>query len=132
MIAGVGLDLVDIAGFRTQLDDPASQFAAGTFTDGERKDAERKVSGDPARHLAARFAAKEAFIKAWSVSRRGHDPALPSLDLREIEVVADAFDRPTIVLHGAVARACGRGRRLHLSLSHDGPVAAAVVVLEVP
>ena len=66
--------------------------------------------------LAARFAAKEAFLKAWSGARAGRAPALESVDLREIEVVDDGHGRPALALHGAVAAALAelaaeRGRR---------------------
>ncbi len=127
MIGGVGLDIVDVAAFSAQLADPASVFATATFTEGELHAAGRP--GDRARHLAVRWAAKEAFVKAWSASRRGQEPALASVDWREIEVVQDPFGRPTVLLHGQVARQCGRPR-LHVSLSHDGNIAAAVVVWE--
>jgi len=128
VIGGVGLDLVDVPAFAAQLADPASTFAAAVFTDGERHAA--AAPGEGARHLAVRWAAKEAFVKAWSATRRGQPPAVADLDWREIEVARDPFGRPTLLLHGQVARACGRPR-LHLSLSHDGNVAAAVVVWEV-
>jgi holo-[acyl-carrier protein] synthase len=138
-ILGVGLDVVDVAAFAEQLADPASGFLTGTF-----RPAERRRGGDHggderrrALHLAGRFAAKEAFVKAWSSARRGHPPALDpaELDLRDIEVVDDGFGRPALRLHGAVRRAVaelasGGAPAAHLSISHDGGVAAAVVVLE--
>ncbi len=127
MIAGIGLDIVDVAAFAAQLADPASVFATTTFTDGERQAADKP--GDRAHHLAVRWAAKEAFVKAWSGTRRGQPPSLQTLDWRDIEVVQDPFGRPTVVLHGQVARLCGRPQ-LHVSLSHDGNIAAAVVVWE--
>ena len=74
MILGVGVDVVDVAAFREQLADAASRFATGVFTIGERQAAASRASGDAARHLAARFAAKEAFVKAWSTARFGRPP----------------------------------------------------------
>ncbi|MSQ81751.1 MAG: holo-ACP synthase [Myxococcales bacterium] len=127
MIAAIGLDIVDIAGFAEQLADKSSVFAQSVFTDGERRAAQ--AIGNPAAHLAVRWAAKEAFVKAWANSRRGQAPVLPSIDWRLIEVAADPWQRPTLLLHGEVARACGRPT-LHLSLSHDGPTAAAIVIWE--
>ena len=129
MIAGLGLDLVDVAAFRVQLADPASAFVAGTFTAAEQAGAPTGP-GDAVLHLAARFAAKEAFVKAWSAARRGHPPAVATLDLREIEVVRDPWGRPGLQVHGQVRAAFGAGLRLHLSLSHDGPCAGAVVIVE--
>jgi holo-[acyl-carrier protein] synthase len=131
VILGVGLDVVDVAGFAEQLADPASAFVERTFRPAEQR--RSREHPDRARHLAGRFAAKEAFLKAWSSSRRGQPPALTpaDLDLRDIEVVDDGFGRPSIRLHGAVRRAVDPAMTgFHLSISHDGPVAAAVVVLE--
>jgi holo-[acyl-carrier protein] synthase len=134
-VLGVGIDLVDVAGFADQLAAPGTRFELHAFSAGERAEV---GSGDPSRvrRLAARYAAKEAFVKAWSASRFGRAPALPAWDLSEVEVVSDAHGRPSIRLSGAVAGAVreqfGDRWTAHLSLTHDGPMAAAVVVLEGP
>jgi holo-[acyl-carrier protein] synthase len=143
MILGLGLDVVDVALFAEQLADEASGFVAATFRPSERRrGGPNGPSGptDPQRralHLAGRFAAKEAFLKAWSSARRGQPPTLApaDLDLRDVEVVDDGFGRPALRLHGPVRNAVerldeGRPPAVHLSISHDGGVAAAVVVLE--
>ncbi|MCO4761192.1 MAG: holo-ACP synthase [Myxococcales bacterium] len=132
MILGIGTDIVDIDGFRTQLADPASSFAAGVFTESERVSSAMRPSKDPAVHLAARYAAKEAFIKAWSIGNYGQPPALGWIDLRDIEVVNDRFGRPALRLHGRVADETQKlgALRPHVSLSHDGQVATAFVILE--
>ncbi|MCB9543749.1 MAG: holo-ACP synthase [bacterium] len=130
MIHGIGVDLVDIPAFRRQLQDPASRFAAGVFTPGERLAAQARASADPARHLAARYAAKEAFIKAWSAGRFGQPPLTAAIDLRHIEVVTDHWHRPALRLTEPLAALVGPCR-LHLSLSHDGDVATAYVIMEV-
>lgn len=140
-VVGLGLDVVHLPTFAEQLADGASGFATATFTPAEL--ASVAVAG-PTRtaSLGGRFAAKEAFLKAWSAARRGHAPALASVDLREIEVVLDGWGRPAIRLHAAVATAVSTLAgpadapgsdgpvSWSLSLSHDGPTAAAVVVLE--
>ena len=77
-------------------------------------------------HLAARFAAKEATLKALGTGITG------GASMQEVEVVHDAASRPEIRLRGGVLR---RARSLgvtaaHLSISHTAGVAAAVVVLE--
>ena len=131
MILAIGHDVVDVPGFRAQLAEPGSTFAARVFTARERSTASARPS-DAAVHLAARWAAKEAFVKAWSGARYGLPPVHPDADWAEIEVVSDRWRRPKLVLHGEVkehAEALGV-RRMHLSLSHDGDVASAVVVLE--
>ena len=55
----IGVDLVAVAPFREQLDLPGSRFAE-VFTPSERRTSAGKPGTDPARHLAARFAAKKA------------------------------------------------------------------------
>jgi holo-[acyl-carrier protein] synthase len=116
----IGVDLVDVPGFARQLEDTASGFLAATFTPAEQR------AKTPHR-LAARFAAKEAFLKAWSATNRGRPPRLGTVDLREIEVVDDGYGRPVLALHGEVAAACDH--TAEVSLSHDGDAAIAVVVL---
>lgn len=132
MIVGVGIDVVDVTSFAEQLAAPGSAFATGTFRASERRDAREAGAGDEVTRLAARFAAKEAFVKAWSSGAWGRPPRLNHVDPTEVEVVRDAWGRPTLRLHGVVAAAVGAlGEvRAHLSLSHDGPVAVATVVLE--
>ncbi|HEV7758803.1 MAG TPA: holo-ACP synthase [Acidimicrobiales bacterium] len=152
MILGLGLDVVDVVLFAEQLADGASGFVAATFRPSERRRGDPNDPNGPngpndpndptdprrrALHLAGRFAAKEAFVKAWSSARRGQPPALApaDLDLRDIEVVDDGFGRPALRLHGPVRNAVerldeGRPPVVHLSISHDGATAAAVVVLE--
>lgn len=136
----IGLDLVTTTSFAEQLADPASAFVDATFTPREQRDA-RGADAIRVQRLAARFAAKEAFVKAWSGARAGRAPALAAVDLREIEVVDDGHGRPGLRLHGAVADALAQlatelgataPLRAHVSLSHDPPTAAAVVVLSAP
>lgn len=128
-VIGVGVDLVDVGSFAEQLDVPGSRFTSSAFTVGERTDA----AGAPER-LAARWAAKEAFVKAWAGSRLGRAAALPTWSPDAVEVALDAEGRPGLVLRGALADALADlhpgGVTAHVSLSHDGGVAAAVVVLD--
>jgi len=125
----IGIDTVYLPGFRDQLADRASTFVQGTFTQAERALAQSCHDRDPARHLAVRFAAKEAFLKAWDSSYWGRKPPLAAVDLRDIEVVSDAWGRPALAFHGSVAAALGPGAVAKVSLSHDGPNAVAVVAL---
>lgn len=129
MIVGVGTDLVALDAFRAQLGVPGTAFVEGTFTEGEVREARSRPDGDVGRHLAARFAAKEAFVKAWDGSNFGLPPVKHRADLREIEVVCDAWGRPSIRTHGHVAQVTV-GLLAHVSLTHDGDLASAVVVLE--
>ncbi len=132
MIVGIGLDTVDRGRFELLLHEPGSAFAARTFTPGERHAAAGRPSGDPVRHLAARYAAKEACVKALSQSLAPGPLPVALADLAEIEVVCDDDHRPSLALHGrmrALAEQAGI-TALHVSLSHDGPVATAMVVAE--
>lgn len=115
MIVGVGIDVVDIARFeRTLARTPA--LRERLFTEPER---ELGVLS-----LAARFAAKEALAKALGapVGLRWHD----------VTIVRPHATRPEFQISGTVAdRAAELGiTRLHLSMSHDGGIASAMVVAE--
>ena len=116
MIVGVGVDVVDVARFARALTRTPG-LGRRLFTVAER--AQPRMES-----LAARFAAKEAVAKALG--------APGGLRWRDAEVVPEASGRPTIVVHGGVAaEAAAQGiARWHLSLSHDGGIATAVVVAE--
>ncbi|MCU1641154.1 MAG: holo-ACP synthase, partial [Nocardia sp.] len=129
-ILGIGLDLVCISEFAEQLERPGSTMIRETFTAGERRYCQSKGT-DPARSYAARWAAKEAVIKAWAASRFARSPQIGDNPYPLIEVVNDAWGRPSIKLHGLTAEFLPRVR-VHLSLTHDGDMAAAMVVLEDP
>lgn len=92
------------------------------FTESER----RTPSGNPRspESLAARFAAKEAVAKALGVPG--------GLLWRDCEVVTDTDGRPWLTVAGTVAAAANEQSiaRWHLSLSHDGGIASAMVVAE--
>ena len=139
-VVGIGLDGVAVETFAEQLDTEGSTFLSGAFTAGERSDVVATRGGPSgagrrvdARRLASRFAAKEAFVKAWSNTRFGTSPQLATWSPSDIEVVVDAWGRSRLRLHGPVARTVadhfGDDWALHLSCSHDGPLAAAIVVL---
>ena len=148
-VLAVGTDLVHVPGFSAQLDQPGTVFAQRTFTARELREARRRSQergSIPAQHLAARWAAKESFIKAWSQAHvlrarsRGTSasPAIlaEDVDWREIEVVTDRWGRPSLRLSGTVAHAVEHslGEEVStpgcwpVSLSHDGDYAAAIVL----
>ena len=122
----IGTDLVHIPTFRTQLATPGTTFTRA-FTDRELRDCAAKPDRDAS--LAARWAAKEAYIKAWGSSRFGRPPALATLDLRQLEVLIDAHSRPTLALHPQLA-AAGAPEVASLSLSHDGDYATATCLVD--
>ena len=130
-VAGGGIDVVGIGAFAEQLEQPGTRFARA-FTPAERR-AARSGAGSEAESLAARWAAKEAVIKAWSSTCFGHPEIIDPehVDLREIEVRTDARGRPAIRLHGAIADSMADYVVL-VSLTHDpaADIAAAFVVLQ--
>jgi holo-[acyl-carrier protein] synthase len=126
---GLGIDIVDVTAFGEQLSDPASVFVECSFTEEEQRSAARSPGAARSQRLAARYGAKEAFIKAWSASG-GMTAVMSSPDYREIEVHHDRRGRPSIVLRGDVGAAFPSDLSVHVSLSHDGGYAAAVVIIE--
>ena len=131
MILGVGIDMCDVAFWRDALNDPATSVIEGTFTPSEQLDCQ--LGPVPAEErYAARFAAKEATIKALSGGRWNQSPIVERIQLLEIEVKRDNWGRPSIELHGAardVATHLGVDS-IHLSISHESSHAVAVTVLE--
>jgi holo-[acyl-carrier protein] synthase len=115
VITGIGVDIVGLERFERKLE-ATPRLRERLFAQSERE--------LPPHSLAARFAAKEALIKALGRS--------DGLVWTEIEVVPDEHGNPGFRLHdGAAAAVAAHGvNRLHLSLTHDGGVAAAFVVAE--
>ena len=115
MIAGIGVDVVDLARFARSLQ-RTPRLRDRLFTEAER--------ALPVPSLAARFAAKEALIKALGGSEgvRWHD----------MEIVPDEERNPGFVLHNVVERQVReRGiEHIHVSMTHDAGVAMAFVVTE--
>jgi holo-[acyl-carrier protein] synthase len=126
-IVGVGVDAVDVERFRRLLD-RRPRFAARCFTETERSDA--TGSADPVQSLAARFAAKEAVMKALGSGIGAF--ALTDVEVRRTAGKDATRNAPYVVLHGSAAeRAGARGAgRLHVSLTHTDAVAIAFVVAE--
>jgi holo-[acyl-carrier protein] synthase len=124
---GIGVDAVDVPRFRRILARRPG-FAARFFTDAEQADAGR--SPDPTESLAARFAAKEAVMKALGTGLGGF--ALTDVEVRRGDGDGPTRNAPSLVLHGgAAAAAHERGvGSLHLSLTHTTEVALAFVVAE--
>lgn len=122
MIVGLGIDLCEIPRIAGMLERWGDRFTEKVFTEGERAYALGRAGA--AAHLAARFAAKEATLKALGV------PA--GLSWHEMEVVGGGKEAPRLVLRGEAERAAAHLRvaRVHLTLTHTVDVAAAVVVAE--
>jgi holo-[acyl-carrier protein] synthase len=115
VILGIGVDVVDLARFERAID-RTPRLLARLFAVSERD--------LPVHSLAARFAAKEALIKALGGSG--------AISWPEMEVVADGEGNPEFRLHGA-AKSVIAARRIsatHVSITHDAGVACAFVILE--
>jgi holo-[acyl-carrier protein] synthase len=119
-VLGAGVDLCEVDRMRRVLARTPG-FAARVFTDDEQ--AYCRARRDPAERFAARFAAKEAVLKAMGVG-------LGACAFRDIEVVRAESGAPSLALHGAAAElAAARGiARWHVSLSHTSVVAEALVI----
>jgi holo-[acyl-carrier protein] synthase len=115
MIVGIGVDVVDIERFAASLE-RTPNLRTRLFTPAE--------ATLPVNSLAARFAAKEAIAKALGAPR--------GLGWHDAEVVREESGRPLFEIRGTVLAAADvlGVRTVHLSLSHDGGIATAYVVLE--
>src|SRR5450830_430 len=123
MILGIGTDLLDVARMAKELEEKGAGFRNTVFTPCEIAYCEAKRY--PARHFAARFAAKEALFKALAGST--------SRDFwREVEVARTGDAPPRLLLHGCVKEAADRlgVKSILVSLSHTDSLAAASVVLQ--
>ena len=123
-ISGLGNDLVRIQRFRVFLQKGKTAVLERLFTADERSYCLGKKDSAP--HLAVRFAAKEAFLKALGTGLRH------GIRWQDMEVVRDEAGKPDLVLSGEAARLFydgGHGRLL-LTCSHDGDYALATVVFE--
>jgi holo-[acyl-carrier protein] synthase len=112
MSAGLGIDLIEIERIERALE-RRPRLAERLFTPGEIAYAAGHAR--PGRHLAARFAAKEAVIKALGTA----------IAPREIEV--ETGEPPRIKLHGRAADLAG-DREISISLTHSRETAAAVAL----
>ncbi|MBF0308546.1 MAG: holo-ACP synthase [Magnetococcales bacterium] len=126
MIVGVGGDLVEIARIRRAIERYGSRFLDRIFTPEERRWCQ--ATADAAACYAKRFAAKEALAKAMGTGLR------EGLWFTDMAVGRTALGQPTLETQGKVKahlrQLAGKGFRLHLSLSDDGGLAQAWVVVE--
>jgi holo-[acyl-carrier protein] synthase len=122
-VRGIGIDLVRIGRMREVIARWEDRFLRRVFTDGEI--AYCRARRNPAQHFAARFAAKEAGLKALGTGLR------LGVSWRELEVRRERGQAPTLVLSGRsreIGRARG-GQRMLLALTHEGDYALAQAML---
>lgn len=179
-VRGLGHDVVDVSAFAAQLAEPGTRMRSLFSVREVRQALERaRVKNDgEAVHLAAKWAGKEAFLKAWceALGERPYPFTLDVFPWREVEILDDSHGVPHVMLSGRAARefrdslagdgpsagssfaprASGGGAAgrcagdngvqpfradrpdcagsipgVHISLSHDGPIASAVVMVAV-
>ena len=123
LIFGLGLDIIEVPRMARNLA-RTSGLKARLFTEREIAYCESKKRSEE--HFAARFAAKEAFLKALGTGWRD------GLRFTDIEIVNDERGRPGLAVYGRVKDFCEANgiAGMHVSLSHLKETAAAVVVLE--
>jgi len=121
-ILGTGIDIVTISRIEKTLARFGEHFERKIFAPGEAEYCRKKKH--PAPHFAARFGAKEAFIKVVG-GRFG-------VSWKEIEVVRDRRGKPSLKLSGRAAEiADERGiGTLHLSMTHHGDIAMVQIIAE--
>jgi holo-[acyl-carrier protein] synthase len=121
-MSAVGIDLVQVSRVEASLARFGDRFLRRVFTEGEIAYA-RAAPSATAERLAARFAAKEAAIKALDLAERG-------IGWRQIEVAREDSGKCRLILHGAARVAADDAgvAELSLSMTHEGDYSAAVVL----
>lgn len=161
-VLGVGHDVVDVAAFTEQLNEPGSRMR-GLFSPRELRQASlraRQKNDGEAMHLAVRWAGKEAVLKAWcgALGRRPYPYTVDNFPWSSVEILDDSRGCPHVALAAEVEERLveslatvgdtgnngddgGNGHQKSLSaadtptprwlisLTHDGPIASAVVLL---
>jgi len=124
VIIGLGIDLVEVSRIEAILIRHPARARDRLFTALELADCEGRR--DSIVCLAARFAAKEAFLKALGTGLRA------GIAWRDISIRRGEFGRPELVVTGRAAEKLEQlgGSAAHVSLTHDAGFAAAVVAIE--
>jgi len=124
MIAGIGVDIVDVARIQALLDRYGERFLRRVYTEDEAAYAMR--GANTAERLAGRFAVKESVMKALGTGKS------QGILWRDVETLRGRFGKPEVYLHGQAvkwAKLHGGGPVL-VSITHDGGKAMAFVILE--
>jgi len=125
LIVGTGIDLCEVDRIRKAITSPhGRRLVERVFTPLEIAYAERKAN--PYERYAARFAAKEAGMKALGTGWRG------GLGWQDLEVINEPSGRPALKLHGKAAEIAAKLSvvRISLSITHTAEQAMASVILE--
>ena len=119
-LSGIGVDLLEVARIKRALDRWGERFLHRVFTQGERDYCKRKAR--PEQSLAARFAAKEAVLKAIGTGLSG------GISWTDVEVVNDESGKPGVRLGERIVQKIGK-RKVLLSISHTREFAIAQAAL---
>ena len=123
MIVGIGIDMIEVDRVREKIEKETG-FREHIFSKNEIEHC--SAQPDPYQHYAARFAGKEAFLKAIG---RGLSF---SLNVHKIEILPHAEGKPEIQLNGEYKELEEEGawRKIHVSLTHLKSAASAIVIIE--
>lgn len=123
MVYGIGIDMIEVKRIEKQIS-AGHRFVERIFTSREVDYCERKKN--KAQNYAARFAAKEAFLKAVGTGWR------KGLAFKEIEVINDELGKPEIMLYGKAKKFAEERKivNIQISLTHLKETASAIVTLE--
>lgn len=124
MIVSIGIDIIEVARIREVLL-RTPRFADRVFTTAEQAYCDGR-GAVAAQHYAARFAAKEAALKAFQTGWRG------GISWQDVEIASRESGAPYLILHGAVKELFEKSgaTTAHLSIAHTSEHAIAEVVLE--
>lgn len=122
MIIGIGIDITDIRTMEESIQSEA--FKRRVFTLAELEAVQEY--GNKAEHLAGKFAAKEAFMKALGAG------IWQEVWFTQVEVLNDESGKPYLKVSGEAAKRleASSAKTIHVSISHSGGMAVAVVILE--
>ncbi|PLX20729.1 MAG: holo-[acyl-carrier-protein] synthase [Marinilabiliales bacterium] len=122
MVIGIGTDMFEVKRMKDRLKNQPS-FSEGIYTIHEIEYCEQFKN--KAEHYAARYAAKEAFLKAIGTGWRN------GITFKDIEIINDNLGKPEIKLHGKAKEVCGQlnAHNILVTLSHTKELAIAFVII---
>jgi holo-[acyl-carrier protein] synthase len=125
MVYGIGIDIIEIKRFERALERWGRRLREWVFTPQELSICLAKAH--PGRHLALRFAAKEALLKALGIGM------FQGIAWKDIEIINDPLGRPHMKVKGAAERICQEKgiQEIFVSISHEQEYGVAHVLLEV-
>lgn len=121
-VVGTGVDLVEVPRFQKSIERWGGRFLERIFTPLELSYAQSRKTA--VQHLAARFAAKEAVVKALGA------PKGLGLQWSDLEVTNASTGQPQVVFHGSLQR--WRPFKIHLSITHTSDYAIATALAVAP